>query len=126
MALYRNLNKDLKTTSPFLVAVVGKATIGASGAVTSQIGKGATVARTGTGVYTVTIDARGGVPDIVYASIRSMGATAYVAAIGAPNVATGVVTFTISAAATPGTAVDPATGTQIGYLILVQNQKYAG
>lgn len=127
MALYKHLYSDRKATQPFLVDVIGKVAIGASGAVGTATGKGFTVARTGAGVYTITLDARGGVPNVLYAH------ASIVAAIGSQsrvfvtliNTTTGVITVTNTGAGDT-TAADPANGAVLQFAITVQNSKYTG
>jgi hypothetical protein len=117
--------RDLKVTCPFLVDVIGKATIGSSGAVTSQVGRGATIAKvTGAGKYTLTLDTKGGVADILFADFQLAHATnVYTVSITDINNTTGVITFTVAAG---GTAADPASGVRLGYRVVVQNARYTG
>jgi len=125
MALYRNMWRDFKTTSPFLVDVIGKALIGGSGAVTSQVGRGATFSKvTGAGKYQLALDSKGGVADIPFADFFVPHATnAYTVQVTGVNLTTGVITLTVALAGTP---TDPVTGTSVGYRVVVQNQKYIG
>jgi len=125
MALYRNMWRDLKVTTPFLVDVIGKAVIGGSGAVASQTGRGAVLTKAvGTGAYTLTLDARGGVADILCAEfwlpnnlIKYDVHTTAVIPVG------GIINIQVLVGGTP---TAPAGGTLIGYRVVVQNAKYTG
>ena len=125
MALYRNFYRDYKATSPFVVEIFGLATIGASAAVTAQVGRGSTMSKvSGTGKYQILLDARGGVPTILTADFTPVHATnAYTVAVTGFNTTTGVITLTVSLAGTP---TDPASGSQIGFRIAVLNNRYTG
>lgn len=129
MALYRHMYKDLKVTQPFVVDVIGKVAIGASGAVGTATGRGFTVTRTGAGAYSITLDARNGVPNILWADAKIVFATgtntqsAYVLTL---NATTGVVTVQTNDAGTVDTAADPPSGSILTFRIAVQNASYSG
>jgi len=125
MALYRNMWRDLKVTTPFVVDVLGKATYGGSGAIASQTGRGGTIAKvSGAGKYSLTLDARGGVADVLYADFMLVHATnVYTVQVTSINLTTGVIGFTVSLAGTP---TDPVTGVTLGYRVAVQNARYTG
>lgn len=129
MAINKHLNKDLKISTPFCVAVVGKVAIGASGAVGTQSGKGFAITRTGAGLYTITITATNGVPAILYADVRVVFATAnntQNAAILTMNATTGVITLQTNDAGTVDVAADPPSGSILTFLAIIQNSAYVG
>lgn len=129
MALYRNMWDRSKVTTPFLVDVVGKVAIGATGAVGAASGKGFTVTRSGAGLYTITLDAKGGVPTILWAHadvVFATGTNTQTAKILTLNATTGVVTLQCNDAGTVDVAADPPSGSVLIFRISVQNQKYTG
>lgn len=129
MAIYRHMYKDLKVTQPFVVDVIGKVAIGSTGAVGTATGKGFTVTRTGAGLYTITLDARNGVPAILWADVRivfATGANTQVANILTMVATTGVITIQTNDAGTPDTAADPPSGSVLTFRISIQNASYIG
>jgi hypothetical protein len=91
------------------VLLAGNVLIGASGAVSTRTGRGFTITRTGTGLYTVTIDGVGALP-IVFANAVVVHATAHVAVINTITPSARTFTLTTATAAAPGTAADPPNG----------------
>lgn len=131
MAIVSKLFKGLagpSVTQPNLVLVAGRVAIGATGAVGAQTGKGFTVARTGVGAYTITVTSSGGVPAILSAdvSIANDSATTHFVAFVRTTPTTGVITVHTAAAATPGTAADPASGASLSLRLVVQNSAITG
>ena len=126
MAIVKHLFKDQKATSPFLVFIAGAVSLGAAGAISATYGKGFTIAKTGTGIYTVTLDARGGVPAILGADANVIGASApALAYITAATPATGVIEISTALASTPGTIANVASG-MLSFSVVVQNARYVG
>lgn len=132
MALNKKTYKDLSATQPFIVEVFGKAAIGAAGAVGTLSGKGFSVARTGAGLYTITILNGGGtaaLPDILTANVgvANNSATAqFTAQVLAFVPASGTVTLVTSSAAAANVAADPANGAVLYFNLAVQNAQATG
>jgi hypothetical protein len=113
MAIVRRLYPAAKTFQPYLVDVVGNVAIGATGAVGAATGRGFTVTRTGTGLYTVTLDANVSVPAIIHCDamiVNSSGAACFDAYV-----------LTLNAGAK--TAADPPNGSFLTFRIVVQNSQ---
>jgi hypothetical protein len=114
-----------QNTQPRLVEIFGNVAIGGSGAVGTIKGKGFTVARTGTGLYTITVTAQGNkVPDILNAwvdVIFATGTATLTAKILTLAPSTGTVTIQTATAAAPNTAADPTSGAILQINLCVQN-----
>lgn len=124
MALYRHMYRDLLITQPALVEVVGRLRFTDGAGAFVATGRGFTAARTGTGTFTITLDARGGVPDILGVSvIHTHSTTNQAVRVTSVVPSTGVVTFQIHVV---GTATDPSINCQIFFRVTVQNNRYAG
>lgn len=124
MAILRRLYPAAKTLQPYLVMVAGKVAIGASGAVGTASGKGFTVTRTGTGLYTVTLDANVSVPDILHASadvVFATGGNTQTAKILTLDAANKKITLQTNDAGTVDVAADPPSGAILVFKIIVQN-----
>lgn len=114
-----------QVSQPRLVGIYGKVAIGGSGAVGAISGKGFTIARTATGLYTITITAQANkVPDILNAWVDVIFATGS-ATLGAKVLtlvpSTGKVTIQTATAAAPNTAADPTSGAILQLALIVQN-----
>jgi len=131
MAITRKRFKP-EVMQPGVVFIAGRVAIGATGAVGAQTGKGFSVTRTGTGLYTITIDTSSvggvnttrGVPAILHAQLdiapAAANATQYATVLTfAPT--TGTLTVQTSTEATPNTAADPPSGSFLQVFLVVQN-----
>jgi hypothetical protein len=120
MAIRRALQQLVKTGVPSEVHLHARCEIGATGAVGTTHGRYLTFARTGAGVYTVTVDNVGGLIDYLWADAKVLGGTANLRPRCAVNASTGVITVTVEA--TDGTTdTDPADGTSLCVSIVVVN-----
>lgn len=129
MAIVKRTYKDFKLTQPFVVDVVGKVAIGATGAVGAATGKGFVVTRTGAGLYTITITATSGVPVILWAHADVVFATAgntQTAKILTLNATSGLITLQTNDAGTVDVAADPPSGSILIFRISIQNASYSG
>lgn len=123
MAINRALNW-LKTIQPELVVIAGRVAIGATGAVGASTGKGFTVTRTGAGLYTITLDAAGAVPALLFGMADVVFATAnntQTACVLTLNAASKLITLQCNDAGTVDVAADPPSGAFLQFLIVVQN-----
>jgi hypothetical protein len=128
MAMIRKLF-GLQAPAPGLVVVSGRVAIGATGAVGAQTGKGFSVARTGTGLYTVTLDSSGGVPNILFANAVvgfATGSNTQDVKVLTVVPASKLFTLQTSDAATVDTAADPPSGSFLQVLCVVQNTSSTG
>lgn len=124
MAILRHLYPAAKLLQPYIVQVVGKVAIGSSGAVGTASGKGFTVTRTGTGLYTITLDAQTSVPDILYAHVDvvfATGSNTQTCRILTLDAANKKVTVQCNDAGTVNVAADPPSGSILTFNIVVQN-----
>jgi hypothetical protein len=112
---------------PGLVHVEGSIGITAAGAVVAPQPRGATVAHTGTGVYTITLDATGGVPGIVNVESWVQHDSATVipyAQVRTAVASTGVITLTTGT--TIGTAADLPSGATLRFRVVVRDVSITG
>lgn len=94
--------------------IAGRVVItGSVGDVGAQTGRGFTIAKTGTGTYTCTID--GANNEILHANIEHIDATVVDTSVNIISISGQVVTFEI---ATSGTEEHPAGGDSISVLII--------
>lgn len=125
MAFDRHLFPAAKNLQPNLVEVAGRVAIGSTGAVGTITGKGFTVARTGAGLYTITLTAKASiVPDIIHAAVDvgfATGSTTFQAKVLTIVPGTCVITVQTSALSAPNTAADPTSGAFLLLKVLVQN-----
>lgn len=128
MAIYRRLFTNVKTAQPDVVFLFGRALIGATGSITSQSGKGLTFARTGTGNYTITLDARNGIPEILYAQTVNVGAALPISSVRCwltvQNLTTGVLNLVTTTTSAVGGS-DPASGSFLYAVVVVRNATYS-
>lgn len=128
MAMNRKLFRPL-TAQPGLVCVTGRVAIGGTGAVGTATGKGFVVTRTNTGLYTITLDSTGGVPNILSAWVDvgfGTGSAQLMAKVLTIVPASKLVTVQTSTVAAPNTAADPTTASFLQFQIWVQNTSSVG
>jgi len=125
MAIVKHLFKDHKATSPFLVDILGSVTLGASGAITATAGKGFTVSKSGTGAYTIVLDAQSGVPAILVVNANIVAVAPSAVYVVSAVAATGTIVLNTALVAAPGTIANLAAGT-LNFRITVQNARYVG
>jgi hypothetical protein len=128
LAINRKLFNDTTATSPGVVIVAGRVVIGSTGAVGTQTGLGFTVARSGVGLYTITVSpADSGVPAILYSQIDVVFATAnntQTVKQLTQVASTGVVTVQCNDAGTVDTAAELPSGSILQVLLLIKNVGY--
>lgn len=108
-----------------LVFIAGRVAIGASGAVGAKTGKGFAVTRTGTGLYTITLDGVGGVVAIVNVHvdvIHSSGAATQSAYALTIVPGTRIITLQTVANSAPSTAADPPNGSSLQLFVVALTQ----
>lgn len=128
MAMIRKMFKPM-IPQPGVVIVAGRVAIGASGAVGTATGKGFSVARTGAGLYTITLDSSGGVPAILAALVDvvfATGSNTQTACVLTLNAASKLITVQTNDAGTVDTAADPPSGSFLQFMIFVQNASTTG
>lgn len=114
---------------PGVVIVSGRVAIGATGAVGASTGKGFTVARTGAGLYTLTLDSAGGVPNILTAWVDvgfATGTNTQTAKVLTIVPASKLVTLQTADAGALDTAADPPSGSFLQFTLFVQNTSSVG
>ena len=131
MAINRKLFKGVAgpaAVQPGVIIVTGRVAIGATGAVGAQTGEGFTVARSNTGLYTITITSTNGVPAILSAFVKigNNSNTVQHFAYEKTLPTTGIITVVTVAADAPETAADPASGSFLQFVAFVQNVSVTG
>lgn len=124
MAIVRRLYKESKYCEPEVVCIVGRVAIGATGAVGTATGKGFTVTRTGAGLYTITPDSSGAVPNILACFADVIFATAgntQTAKVLTLAPSTPAVTLQCNDAGTVDVAADPPSGSVLQFVMWVRN-----
>lgn len=128
MAMIRKMFKPM-APQPGVVVISGRVAIGATGAVGAATGRGFTVTRTGTGLYTITLDSSGGVPAILAAFVDvifATGSNTQTACVLTANAASKLVTLQTNDAGTVDAAADPPSGSFLQFVLFVQNTSITG
>lgn len=128
MSIVNRLYTDVKVAQPGTVVIHGRFAVGATGAVGTVHGTGFTVARTGTGAYTITLTARSGVPNILYANVQQIYSAVsptftHNLRMLLPTLASATLTIVNYATSTPTEIVE---NNQVTFEIAVQNLNYVG
>lgn len=110
-----------------LVCYAGGMSVGGTGAVSSSRGFGATIARTGTGVYTITFDEKWPYVQAFFASENNdtNAAIPHLTSTWSYSSSTGVITVTFREAIA-GNATDPNDGADISFLAVLQTRNVLG
>lgn len=116
---------------PYLIDFYGRATVGATGAVAAatQFGKGVTCSRTGVGLYTFQLTGTAKVPQILYADLTVVFATAtntQEMRILTVSPTTGLITAACYDSGTVDTVAELPSGSIIMWHITVQNADSVG
>lgn len=122
MAIVRRLYNQARMGNPYEVSIRGNVLIGSSGAVGVQQGLGFSVVKeSGTGTYTVTLDAEHGVIELYDVSATVIASsTDLIAHVTAYSLANG--TFTIVTETDGGTATNPSSGARLCFRCVVKNK----
>lgn len=127
MAYVRHIYHDFGALQPRLIDVSGRVAITTSGAVSTKTGRGFTVTKTGTGLYSIKLDAQGSiVPDILSVLVDvgfATGTAQLMVKVLTISAATATITLQTSTVAAPNTAADLTTGSFLMLRVVVQNQK---
>jgi len=120
--LLRRLWPSGHATNRNLVRINVLVPIGATGAVGTHVGKGGTVTRTNTGLYTFTpAGVQGSVGAILKADCQVISSNKTVAFCLTRTLATGVCTFATCDAAAADTPSDPDSGAFLAFEIVIRN-----
>lgn len=122
MALTLKTHVIAQHSYPNMTFVAGKVAIGATGAVGAVTGEGFTIARTGAGLYTVTIAGTGGVAKILYFKadvVFATGSNTQDVHTLTHGISTRTFTIITSDAGTVDTAADPPSGSLLTFFAIV-------
>ena len=120
MPLSTRVNQNVASFLTKATILAGSVAIGGAGAVGARVGRGFSIARTGTGLYTVTIDGVGALP-IMYALASVVHATVSVAFVTGISPASRTFSVQTGTAAAPGTAADPPSGSLLQVVGVINN-----